>query len=244
MNIVICDNDKKFVGELLELIEKEFSENSLHATYQVFYSGIQFLKWYKQEVENKTSCTSIDFLFIDMEMPGLTGLDTLKKFREFDTNCIVIIISNYRSYILDSFEFEPFDFILKPLNNEKFNNTLKRGLEKHKRSSKKMIIYSDHKHIILSYNDIISIESKSKNIYIHSIYGDFKVVKKLSYFIEKLEPYGFLKTHKSFLINMDKVLYYEGNQFFLLNGYSADISYHRRSEIVKNFNNYILNQKL
>lgn len=242
MNIIICDDDQNFAQDLMKLINATLRECSLSASFEIFNSGLDFIEWYQTELTLRTPI--INFLFIDIKMPGYNGLETLKKFREFDKQCITFIVSNYSNYVFDSFESEPFDFIVKPINNNKFKLAFQRGIEKYKKKCKKIIIYGNHKHISLSYNEIISIETSNRSLIIHSVHGDYIVMEKLSDFEAKLKPYGFLKTHKSYIINMDKVLYYQGNQFFLLNGFTADISYRKRSIIINEFNNYILKQKI
>lgn len=242
MNIVICDDDKTFTKDLLNLIKNILTKQSLSASYYIFHSGIDFLKWCESDLD--IGASYINFLFIDMQMPCINGLDTLKKFREFNKDCITLIVSNYKSYVFDSFEVDPFDFILKPLDSTQFEKSFTRGLEKYKKIYKKVLLYGNKRHIILSYNELISIESQGKNLLIRTESEEYTVVGKLSDFEIKLKPFGFLRSHKSFLINMDKVIYYENNQFILVNGCIADISQRRRKEIITEFNRYILCQHL
>lgn len=242
MNIVLCDDDKLFLCELKYIINIYLDTKHIPANFYMFTSGDQFLNWY--ESKSKESILLIDFLFIDMEMPKINGLETLKIFRKYDKKCIVYIISNYFEFILDSFEFKTFQFILKPLDKKKFIDLFDRGLREHFEKEKKIIINSENKHIALSNADIIMIETFGRSTIIHTTSGVYKTSTKISEFEKSLSNYSFLRCHKSYLINMEKVIYYQGYQFFLVNGCLADISYRKRAELVKKFDNYILKQEI
>lgn len=239
MNVVICDDDLHFSMKLKNIIAFFFQNKSIDVFCNCFLSGQEFLNWCEEQfIENPDF--RVDFLFIDMEMPGFSGLDTLRKFREYDKNCLVYIISNHEQFVFNCFEVNTFQYLKKPLSQEKFLLHLERGLKCYSQNLKEMIIYSSKKHIVLKHNEIITVESYCKSCILHTIKGDFITNKKISEFEITLKDCSFLKTHKSFLINMQRVLYYEDYIFFMQNGYTADISHRQRSTIVKKFDDYIL----
>lgn len=240
MKIVLCDDDPLFLDELKQKIICFLAERLVTPEIIVFQSGIEFLKWVDEKYGDYKNI--IDLLFIDIDMPEQNGLETLKKFREYDLDCISFIISNYKEYVFHSFELNTFQFLPKPINTEMFESSLQRGLNVLSKKKKKLLLQCGGKKIRLNYSDIILIESLGKFTQLYTIHGSFTTQKKISEYDELLKCFNFLRTHKSFLINMEKVLYYKGNQFFLVNNHTADISQRKRSAIIKEFEKFILRE--
>lgn len=242
LDIFLCDDDSYFLKNLSISIENYLKKKKIKATFHFFLSGIDLITWLEENFAQKK--ISISFLFIDMVMPKQNGLDTLKKFREFDQNCIVFITSNYKEFVFNSFEINTFQYLLKPINPGLLEKNLDRALEFIKIKTKNFVLYTDKKHTVLSYDDIILIESFGRCTILHTTKGKYKTQIKISEFNNKLLNYNFLRTHKSFLINMEKVLYYKDNQFYLVNDLTADISVRKRANIIRDFNYFILYNKI
>lgn len=238
MNIILCDNDSVFLNELKDLLEKFLAESDVK-TYHffVFTSGEALIHYYQS-----TPNFHPDLLFLDIDMPILNGFAVLKYLNTINHHCITFIISIRREFVFDCFEFNIFQFIPKPIVPETLKSHFFRALNKYKTLNKKIIIYQEKKHIVIIINDIICIESYGHQITLFTIHGTYHTNAKISNLEALLTYHNFLRSHKSFIINMDRVLYYKDNQFFLQNNVTADISVRQRSKIIKRFNDFILQQ--
>lgn len=235
MNIIICDDDLHFLEDLSNKISNFFQTKDIDPIIYKFTSGIDFQKWYKKKKGK------IDFLFMDLELPHVGGLDILKSFKNSNSNSIIYIVSSHSELVFDSFEISPFQYLVKPLSFALFTHSLERGYKKYKLLNQKFILNYHNKHYVLNYDDIILIESYRSTTTVYSTLGNFKTSTKISEFEKLLIPNGsFLKCHKSFIINMNKVIYYEKNNFILENNNKADISDRKRASIIEAFENYIL----
>ncbi|SEA06934.1 DNA-binding response regulator, LytR/AlgR family [Eubacterium aggregans] len=233
MNIVICDDDAHIIATLksriLPLLDTLYPNHHLLD----FSSGNDLLVWYTQNQED------IDILYIDIEMPGHTGLSVVKKLRQAGSSCIVIFVSSYESYVFSALDYSILHYLLKPLDIEKIDAVTKRALDTYKADHQDIEVISKGKHILLSVSTIIYVESKLRKVFIHTTEGSYPVNMKIGQLEEQLSPYSFVRTHKSYLVNLAMVIGYEGCTFMLTRGYRAEIGHARRSDIIDSYNAYL-----
>lgn len=180
----------------------------------------------------------VDLLFLDINMPKLSGLSLLKSLQQKPA---VIITTAYSEYAVEGFELNVTDYLLKPFSLERFlqavskvqnktitsNNTLPVKTEK---KQKFIFVKSDKKLIKLNFDEINHIEAYGNYI---KIYTDKMILvsETLSHFLEKL-PNNFLRIHKSFIINFEKLKLIDGNRITLLNDSKLPIGKSYRKDVL------------
>lgn len=171
-----------------------------------FDNGLEALSFFKTHQS--------DVLFVDIDMPEITGLDFIKAINQ--TKTIPIIVSSHPEFALEGFQLNVFDFILKPVETNRFNDTVLRLRDFIKLKEKaeaydvlfeneKVIFKDGHNTLIVSANEILYLEA----------YGDYtKIVTEnkshltlaaLSSFVESLPAGKFLRIHRSYVIAINKV---------------------------------------
>mgnify|MGYP003630498766 CR=1 FL=1 len=165
----------------------------------------------------------VDILFLDINMPKLSGLSLLKTMRQKPN---VIITTAYPEYAVEGFELSVIDYLLKPFSLERFlkaiskvqqltqNNAVIKETQKEEATTT-LFVKSDKKIIKLELKEITHIEAYGNYI---KIFTDIMVLtpQTLSEFLEKL-PSNFLRIHKSFAINFHQLKLIDGNQVVLQN---------------------------
>ncbi len=157
----------------------------------------------------------VDLLFLDIEMPKLSGLSLLKTLHNPPP---VILTTAHREYALEGFELQVVDYLLKPISFERFLKSLNLfkmrrpklgGIESEEATDLGPIIYvkSDKKNYKLNVNSISYIESMSNYIIIHLAKDRYIVYKSLADILEEL-PKSFIRIHKSYVVNKDKIDYF------------------------------------
>ncbi|MDD4508422.1 DNA-binding response regulator, LytR/AlgR family [Eubacterium aggregans] len=238
LNIIICDDDPAFVTTLETQVNVFLQKQNIEPNFIRFYSGEDLLNWYLSDSASPQP-KEVDFLFIDVEMPpGRNGLETITELRKRRVNCIVFFVSSHSQYMIDTYELNTFQYVLKPLDPHRLEQALLRGVNSWKKQKTKLFLDVDQKHIALPYDDIIMIESLNRKTSIYTLTNKYITREKISNLEKMLLPFHFLKTHRSFIINMDRVLFYKGYQFHLQKGYLADISYRQRAEIIRKYEAY------
>lgn len=238
MNVVICDDNDYFINELKKILAPVFAKEYPTASIFSFKDGYELFAWYIQKE------ATIDILYLDVEMPGYSGIDIIKKLRSQGCQCFVIFISSYIVYVTDTLDYDITHYLLKPIVKDKVENITKKVIFQYKMKYHTLRLNYMDEHYILTVNRIISIESNSRKLYFHTLDNDYIIWGKISDIEKELLPFGFLRTHKSYLINMSKVVSYSGYKFYLVNGYSAEIGRTKRSFIISEYEEYLKNQLL
>jgi len=156
-----------------------------------------------------------DLIFLDIEMPQVNGIEIAKIIKSTVNNPpYIIFATGFDQFAVKAFELNAFDYILKPYSQERilasimrFRN-LKMQLSDKKPSSEylKFPIWHNEKMILLNAEtDISLIKSDQQRIMVYSEKGVFEISTPLKDLEQKLSGHGFLRTHKCFIVNINKV---------------------------------------
>lgn len=155
----------------------------------------------------------IDLIFLDIEMPLLSGIDFIKT---IPTVPKVIFTTAYRNYAIESYELDVVDYLLKPISFSRFFKSINKfktltQLPPSIAAGKGEVLLNDHlyvnankKFIKIAFNAILYVESMKDYIRIHTSEKTVVTKEALSSFEAKL-PFEFLRIHRSFIVNTKKV---------------------------------------
>ena len=179
---------------------------------------------------------SIDLLFLDIEMPMLSGIDFLKT----TTNAPAVIFTTaYPQYALDGYQFDVIDYLLKPISFERFlqaTNKALRLLGPQKEGGEKedtyIFVKTDKQLVKLNISEILYIEGMQNYIVFHTEKEKIMALVPLKNIFELLAETDFIKIHKSYVVAKNKVEAIVGNQVSIA-GKKLPISTRMRKEVVE-----------
>ena len=160
---------------------------------------------------------SIDLIFLDIQMPVLTGLDFLKSVKHLPK---VILTTAYREYALDGYDLDIVDYLLKPISFERFFKAVARYYERIVPQYQQMIAAAQTlkpSHIYVNINkknhkivfdDILYIESLKDYVRIHTTVRALVVKSNIGAIATQLPREQFLRVHRSFIVAIDKITAY------------------------------------
>ncbi|ADO58142.1 putative response regulatory protein [Paenibacillus polymyxa M1] len=201
--VAVCDDDPAMHKILQHFFMCMSVSESLDFNLQFFLSGEDLIKSYSSQERY-----SFHIILLDIEMRELSGIETAKLIRLFpDREVQIIFLTNYPEYMLESFEVQAFQYLLKPLTYKLFVEKINK-LCHYMRSSVSHFLSVKNKteHLVLRHSEIIAI-SKGENNYIHNelciatdshnyfISGTLKAV------YEQLK-YPFVFIHRSIIVNL------------------------------------------
>ncbi|MEL4455241.1 LytTR family DNA-binding domain-containing protein [Lutimonas vermicola] len=188
---------------------------------------------------------TVDFMFLDINMPKLRGLDFLKTLTYPPKT---IITTAYKEHALEGFELNVVDYILKPFSFDRLVKAVNKVSET--QTSKTIVkevvgstdnitrffVKGDKKHHQIDLNDLLYIEAYGN--YTKLFLKDEMIVshEKISHYEDLLNAADFLRVHKSFIIAIDKIKFIEGNRI-LINEHKIPIGQTYKSRINKLYNN-------
>lgn len=240
MNIIIVDDEKNARLALRGILEENFPEVTILDECVDVPSAVKSIHKHQP-----------DLVFLDISMPGYSGLELFKFLDESELNFKVVFVTAYSDYAVNAFELSAADYILKPIRLE----ALQRALNKVKAnttSSLKVLQENfeetQHKKVALQTGDgltFLLLENilylKADGSYTHFITTDNKkitVTKKIADF-ERLEQMGsFLRIHRSHLINynrIQKIMKQDGGTVVMDNGDLLSISTDKKQQLLDLF---------
>jgi len=229
MNVLQCiiADDEPIARQIMESYIQEVSYLELVASCKNAFEVMDFL----QE-------RSVDILFLDINMPKLSGLSLLKTMQQQPN---VIITTAYAEYALEGFELSVTDYLLKPFSLERFLQAVQKVRQKvqetayvvpvmKEETTASIFVKSDKKMIKIDFTEILYIEAYGNYI---KIYTKEMILtpQTLSDFLEKL-PKTFIRIHKSFVINFNQVKLIDGNQMVLQNDTKLPIGKSYRKQVL------------
>lgn len=240
MRTLIVDDEKNARLALRGIVEENFPHIDIVAESNDIPSAVKMINRYKPEL-----------VFLDISMPGYSGLELFKFFDEKEINFNVIFVTAHSEYAINAFELSAVDYILKPiqisalaraiqkLKDHKVENI--KALQHHFENDapKKVALQTGEGILFLQFDEIIYL--KADGSYTHFITENrskITVTKRLADF-ERLESMGtFLRIHRSQIINYNrikKILKQDGGSVIMDNGDQLSISASRKNDLLQKF---------
>ena len=184
----------------------------------------------------------VDLLFLDIEMPYMTGIDFLKN---LPSPPRVIFTTAYEKYALQGFELEVLDYLLKPIPFDRFLKAANKAFDYFRQQQAStpaedyIFVKADSKLEKIQFADILFAEALENYVAIYT--REKKVITHLTLKMlqEKLPASSFIQPHKSYIAAIDKINSIEGNILHITN-YQVPISKYQKEEIMEK----IVNSKL
>jgi len=178
------------------------------------FEGFSCIKTFTKALDalQLLSKENVDLLFLDINMPGISGIELLKSLPNPPK---VIFTTAYRNFAADAFDLDALDYLVKPISFERFLKSINKFLsinthvisEQKDESSEKdyIILKSDKKNYKIPFGDILYIESLDNYIKVHT--ADFSIIcyERLSGIEKELPAKDFIRIHRSYIINYSKV---------------------------------------
>jgi len=199
----IIIDDEPLAIALIEDHVSKFSNLEIVATCQNAIEGFEVLKSHQ-----------VDLIFLDIQMPMLTGIEFLKSLSNPPK---VIFTTAYREYAIESYELEVVDYLLKPISFDRFFKALNKYFKatetksisvpvasKLDATTRHIYVNMNKKHHKILFEDILYAESLKDYVRIHTSETTIITKEKISDFEQKL-PACFLRTHRSYIVNTNKI---------------------------------------
>ena len=205
-NVAIVDDERSARESLFSFLDKFSKGENMTFGIQEFGNGADFL----------SACAKqkFDVIFLDIDMPGINGIETGEKLRIFNKTSIIIFVTNLAQYAIKGYAIHAYDYIVKPLNYEAFYLKMKEltpllnNLGKHTL----VLSISSLKKVVITMENILYIESSSHDIYYHMedktvyrIYGTLGKPEK------NLPKKMFVRCNSCYLINLSQVSSIKGD---------------------------------
>lgn len=230
LKIAICEDDKIMrlqMESYLKDFEKLFRVESYGSGEELLDSGENY-----------------DFIFLDIDMKGMSGIDTARHLRRKDKKVKIIYVTAYDDFKDYAFSVHAFAYLVKPVNKEIIRKILKEAMAytEEKDTGQKVMFETENGLLEIDTRDIYYFEYQSRRIRIVTKAGAVWQKGAIAQVAMRMEPYGFLMPHKSFVVNLYHIRNLKGYDIFLTDGSSLPLSQKKSAEFRKKLASYLASQ--
>lgn len=197
IRVAIVEDSEKERERIRECLAYAGHETGAAFDIRDFPSGLAFLGSFRPEY---------DLVFMDIDMPGMNGMETAKALRKVDSSVILIFVTNMAQYAISGYEVDALDFILKPINRYSFTIKLKRALSRiPKRNDDYVSVRADGETRTVRISSILWIDVSGHYVVYHTTEGDITEYSTLKEAATKVQHSAFALVNRSCIVNMSRI---------------------------------------
>jgi len=201
INLFLCDDDSVQLNTLSSFVKTVCTDYDVNIVFAA----------YGEDLLRKVCSTKPDIVFLDIEMEGINGIETGVKLREQFNDVIIVYITGFSDYALDAFRVKSFDYLIKPITLDRFENLMKDifvrldEIKSYREKNEIFIINNKDAYITIKYDDIICFEKVFRKIRVHTKKASYEYYGTLSELVEKLDTNIFIQCHQGYITNINKI---------------------------------------
>lgn len=231
MRVAVVDDTREDAKLLLEALERFGRENNEEMDVTLSDSAASFLRSYE---ENKP-----ELVILDIDMPGINGMEAAHKIRETDENICLLFVTNMRHYALEGYSVDALDYLIKPVTYEDFVLRIQKARRYIQRNrDEKVVLHAGGGMVTLNASDIYYVESMLHNLTYHAKSGDYRVRESMSRAEEQLRQYSFASCNKSYLVNLRHVEAISKDEVTVA-GTALKMSRGKKAEFINRYTRYL-----
>lgn len=232
IKIAIVEDEDNEADKLLQCLGKFSGTMPEKFMYKRYYDAASFLE----------SGKTYDIIFLDIILPGMTGMDAAAKIREKDKNVVIIFVTTLAQFAAKGYEVDALDYIIKPVSYDRLTLKMQKAVAiVHANSAKPVIINSTEGAIKVLSDEIVYIEVRGHKLVWHTTGGLFFEYASMAATEDLLKSYNFMRCNSCYLVNPRFIKAASGSKLTveLTNGEELRISQPRRKQFIKEFTNWL-----
>lgn len=224
MKIAICDDSYEFACQLKEKLESICAKLDWQMEATVFSSPTALLN---------ADLSAIQVLFLDIDMPGLNGIEVASRIRKHQKDLILVFVTAFIEYAPEGYHVEAYRYLLKQKIDVELLSTMESIYEKLSASTETILIDQKSETVAIPIKNILYLEGtpyRKVLFYLDNSSVPVEVPGKLADYEQRLERKGFLRLQRSFIANMAQISKISSYQVILRNGtvLKASESYYKQ----------------
>lgn len=234
LKIAVCDDEKNIRSYLISLVR----EQNVKCEITEYDSAEEYL----------ADGTEHDLLFLDIELDGavsgMNGIGLARQIREREQSRqpVIIFVTGYERYVYDAFDVDAFQYLVKPVDEQKFAEIFRRARDKilseAEQKKKTLIIRHGGANKAILLDNIYYMESQGHKIMLYTKDGKTEYYARIGELEEELRG-RFCRIHKGYLVNLACVDEYSKTEVMLTNGDKLPLSKYKYEEFVKAYLRFV-----
>lgn len=231
MKIAIVEDTSSDLIYIQDCLIRLSEEKNVPIQVSTYHDSLLLLSDYNMQ---------FDCIFMDIQVPGVNGMEGAKKLRQTDPTVPVIFVTNLENFAIQGYTVNAFDYIIKPYTYEKIKSVWERLVSKiHSERSNDIFIKNPDGVIRIPINLLYYVSVEKHCIYYHTAFGVFQERSSMKSAEEALLKYDFTRINSCYLVNMRYIENVCGDEVWLREE-RLKISRARKKKLLSDINEYIL----
>ena len=239
LQIAFCDDDQSVLDQLSELLDKYRVERNRDMTFTSFHSPLELLAEVNKGLR-------LDVLFLDVIMPGENGISAAQEIRQYDSNVKIIFLTSSSEFAVESYTVGAYFYQLKPIWEDSFFRLTDSVIAECRRADQRSLILRCKTGISrIDLDQLLYCEVLGRTLLFHLVDGTvLESTGSMDELARQLTPHeSFLRTHRSFLINMEYIQNISTRAVTLTNLAQIPIPHGKSAEIRRQYLEYAFRRK-
>lgn len=230
MKVAIIDDEIKSTDIIESFIKRFGIESDILLITEIWNNPYEFLD---------TNISEFDIILLDIEMPGINGIEVARELRKRDSKVVIMFITNMAQYAINGYEVEAIDFVLKPITYSDFYLKLQKAVRYKNKNKDESIVLNTRDLVVNVYlSDIKYIEIKGHYLIYHTIKENYTIRGTLKDLEVYLKDYNFVRSNHWYIVNLKYIEMIEKSHI-VISGEKLQISRSKRAELMTEFVRYI-----
>ena len=216
LKIAVCDDDASQRTYLLQTVASWVSRNRHLVECREYADARAFLFDYAAEKD-------FDILLLDIEMPGMSGIELAKTVRKENAAVQIVFVTGYYEYFSDGFDVSALHYLIKPVSQEKLWPVLDRAVSNLAYRQRTVLLSTTDGDIKIPLADILYVEAENMHIAVHTVRETYRSRIGLTKFAAQLDE-TFYKVHRSFVVALKYIKKITRTEVTMANGDTIPLS--------------------
>lgn len=230
LHIAICDDEKDFVTYLTDLLNQYAIETGGEIKVSAFYDGMELIESYD---------TTIDLIFLDIQMKLINGLRTAERIRQIDEKVGIIFLTTLTQCALEGYKYQAANYIIKPIRYVHLKAEMDQWCKRNqKNDSPAIVVVNDSGKYKIFLHTLRYVETFNRNLLLHTDQENIICYKSMKEMEQELVAHGFVRCHTSYIVNLFFVKGVNKLELTLITGEILPISQPKRKQFMEQLAEY------
>ena len=230
IHIAICDDERDFVAHLTGLLDRYADETGEELKVTVYYDGMELIERYD---------TTIDLIFLDIQMKLMDGLRAAERIRQMDGKVGIIFLTTLTQCTLEGYKYQAADYIIKPIKYVRLKDEMNQWLKRNRKNDSPAVVVANNSGKYKVFlNTLRYVETFNRNLLLHTEQENIVCYKSMKEMEQELGSQGFARCHTSYIVNLFFVKGVNKLEITLVTGETIPISQPKRKQFMEQLTEY------
>lgn len=224
MNVAIIEDEPQEAALIKRFLERYSTETGERFEATAYGNAEAFLENYRPR---------FDIVFMDIELPGMNGIDASRRLRTLDSTVVLIFVTNMSQFAVCGYEVNAMDFVVKPISYGNFSLKLRRAAERVRENNKRRVaVYTPDGTRLIPVDSVKYVEVMDHKVVWHTTAGEFELCGSLKKIETELPKPDFVRCNNCYIVNLKYVETVKADSV-IVDGKELAVSRMRRKELMQ-----------